>query len=50
MDYKNGNQPKEILNLRMYKISIAQCEGKILKLVNKKNEDKSYVFYKDRKE
>lgn len=40
----------DILNLRMYNISIAQKDGKVLTVVNIKNQDKQYVFYSNRKE
>lgn len=34
----------------MYNISIAQKDGKVLTVVNIKNQDKQYVFYSNRKE
>ncbi|CAD8176687.1 unnamed protein product [Paramecium octaurelia] len=48
--YSNGEIPAEILNLKMYKIQIAQKEGKVLTLVNIKNQEKQYVFYSNRRE
>ncbi|CAD8167027.1 unnamed protein product [Paramecium pentaurelia] len=48
--YNQGEIPQEILNLKMYKIQIAQKEGKVLTLVNIKNQEKQYVFYSNRRE
>ncbi|CAD8075562.1 unnamed protein product [Paramecium sonneborni] len=48
--YSNGEIPTEILNLKMFKIQIAQKDGKVLTLVNIKNQEKQYVFYNNRRE